>query len=257
MTHPVERLWDQLHRTVDPLLPPHLAAVVQRVPEPQFFPCASGILPYENWDDVIPCSTGDRETLPSAPRSPVLVVLNFPASVEDFSVIADPDRTPEDLSHYETTWKRLRSLLEGLTAPNELFVTNAYPMLLRDGGRQGRLKVSGELESACQELLHDTILLLGPRAVLGCGTEARDMVATVADIEGWRNAPYTRLDADGRSVATGALGETTLRCAALCHPSARPVSRSRRRVDVDGEELTGLFAERAMVAAVLADSPSG
>lgn len=247
--HPVEGLWACLRGEVNPLVSGRLRAVDRRVPEPQFFPCASGLLPYDTWAQVTPCSTHDRTSLPDMPERPVVVILNFPASSDEFDVI---DRDDGSLSHYPKTWTGLSNLLDGIVSPNEVFVTNAYPVLLKAGGREGSLGAAPNLEQACRRFLAATIDLLQPRAILACGNPARRMLGSIVpSLDQWRRLSFETIDARGQAVvhvdATGA----PFTAVALSHPAARPKTRSARRYAVNSRTRSGLCAERAMVSAAV------
>ncbi len=229
-----------LRRDIDPFLPEHLAPVPHRIPEPQFFPGATGLLPYEEWAEVRPCSTGDRGLLPPVPESPVVVLGNFFATSDEF-VDVDEGR----LTHLGRTWDTMREMFQGIVPPSEVFLTDSYPTLPKAGGRTGGVRPGRRYGGACRRFLVEEVRMLRPRAVLCLGGHATRLLASVCpELAQWRDSSFKAIDEAEAPVVDVSLSGVDFRATALTHPSARPVTRRTRTFR--GE--TDLDAERAMIA---------
>lgn len=107
-------------------------------------------------------------------------------------------------------WSRLYSLLESARVPrHEIFVTNAYPALLRGAVPTGSVRSTPEWEAACEGFLRLQMDVMRPRVVVAMGRPAQRFVARMLGVS-WGEVP---------GVASTQRADTAA-ALAIRHPSA-------------------------------------
>jgi hypothetical protein len=240
--HPAERLWER-HRRVGPY-PSCVVPVPVPIAGTAFFPGGYGLWHPEGGHPLPPMPIGGVMVLGHDFHS----VAGYKAS---YALGHEPLTQP--------TWRGLLKVLGGAgVLPSDCFFTNVYMGLRQGTATTGPFpgRHDAEFVRRCQRFLAEQLAAQRPSVVLTLGVYTPRLLAQLsADLDDWR-APGSlkALDQAGpvrRGVQFDGAG-VTASVAALTHPCFRHASIRHREYG----GVRGAAAEAAMLADVLADSPS-